>query len=317
MEQCRCEKCARHSKVKNYTYFQNEVAKRVSAVYPTVKIDMLVYVDLWEYPEGETLQNSLLIDEATWAADGQRCCGKPDGSCLSKTAFEDNLLAWKDAGADVVYYDYYMGVFPGRQRIIPMADEVQSIWKRFSQVGISGSGTQIECFNIWNNLFNLYTFGRTAYDSSLSMEDNLKAISSLYGEGGEYVAEAIRLMEKTLDGQEVIGHAGAYMIKHIDRELVYGLFDKALAVTVNTTARNNIRLSRMAFRYTDLEVSDSTTATREAYSRFQTYEDPTGELAYMASHFDSFTHNDPGYGIAIPVTNTDSDYIPDQWYLFE
>ncbi|MFQ9797986.1 MAG: hypothetical protein ACLR23_02685 [Clostridia bacterium] len=63
-EQCRCEKCARHSKVENYTYFQNEVAS-VSAVYPTVKIDMLVYVDLWEYPEGETLQNSLLIDEAT------------------------------------------------------------------------------------------------------------------------------------------------------------------------------------------------------------------------------------------------------------
>ena len=316
-EQCSCEKCTPYSKVENYTYFQNEVAKRVSAVYPNVKMDMLVYVDLWEYPKGVTLQGSLLIDEATWAADGQRRCGKPDGSCLSKTAFEDNLLAWRDAGADVVYYDYYMGVFPGRQRIIPMADEVQSIWKRFSQVGISGSGTQIECFNIWNNLFNLYTFGRTAYDSSLSMEDNLKAMASLYGEGGAYVAEAIRLMEKTLDGQEVIGHAGAYMIRHIDRELVYGLFDKALAVTADKTARNNIRLSRMAFRYTDLEVFDSATATREAYSRFQTYEDPTGELAYMASHFDSFTHNDPGYGIAIPVANTDSDFVPDQWYLFE
>ena len=316
-EQCNCEKCAGHSKVENYTYFQNEVAKRVSAVYPNVKIDMLVYVDLWEYPKGEKLQNCLLIDEATWAAAGQRHCGKPDGSCLSGTSFEDNLMAWKNAGADVVYYDYYMGVFPGRQRISPMADEVQSIWKRFSELGISGSGTQIECFNIWNNLFNLYTFGRTAYDNSLSMEDNLKALCRLYGEGGPYVADAVRLMEQALDGQEIIGHAGAYMIKHIDKERIYELFDKALDAAATKTTRNNIRLSRMAFRYTDLEVFDSTTATREAYSRFQTYEDPTGELAYMATHFDSFTHNDPGYGIAIPVTNTDSDFAPDKWYLFE
>ena len=316
-EQCSCEKCTKYSKVENYTYFQNEIAKRVSAVYPKIKIDMLVYVDLWECPEGAKLEGCLQIDEAAWAKD-QRKCGKPDGSCLSQTEFEENILRWKAAGADVVYYDYYMGVYGNRQRIIPMADEIQSIWKRFENVGISGAGTQIECFNIWNHLMNLYTFGRTAYDSSLSFEDNLTSLTRLFGEGGSEIAQAIRLMEQTLDGQEIIGFAGKYMIEHIDKETVYGLFEKALAATKGKTERNNIRLLRMAFRYSDIETADSSNSRRTAVSRFQDYDDPTGELAYMATHFDSFRHNDPGYAIAFPVTNTDThSFVPDKWYDFE
>lgn len=316
-EQCSCEKCAPYSKVENYTWFQNEVAKRVNRVHPEVKLDMLVYVDLWEYPRGQKLESCLLVDEATWAASGQRKCGKPDGSCLSGTDIEKNLMAWKNAGAEVVYYDYYMGVFPGRQRVIPMADEVQSIWKRFVKLGILGAGTQIECFNIWNNLCNLYTFGRTAYDVSRSFEDNLKEMCALYGKGGPFVAKAVRIMEETLDGQEIIGFAGQYMITHVDKEQVYRLFEQALDAAEGKTERNNVRLSRMAFRYTDLEVNDDSNASRKGYSRFQTYDDPTGELAYMAVHFDSFLHNDPGVGIAIPVTNTRTEYQPDQWLLFE
>ena len=278
---------------------------------------MLVYVDLWECPEGAKLEGCLQIDEAAWAKD-QRKCGKPDGSCLSHTEFEENILRWKAAGADVVYYDYYMGVYGNRQRIIPMADEIQSIWKRFENVGISGAGTQIECFNIWNHLMNLYTFGRTAYDSSLSFEDNLTSLTRLFGEGGSEIAQAIRLMEQTLDGQEIIGFAGKYMIEHIDKETVYGLFEKALAATKGKTERNNIRLLRMAFRYSDIETADSSNSRRTAVSRFQDYDDPTGELAYMATHFDSFRHNDPGYAIAFPVTNTDThSFVPDKWYDFE
>lgn len=316
-EQCCCEKCAPYSKVENYTWFQNEVAKRVSKVYPHVKLDMLIYVDLWKYPKGQKLENCLLIDEATWAAAGQRKCGKPDGSCLSGTDFEKNLLDWKNAGADVVYYDYYMGVFPGRQRIIPMADEVQSIWRRFAELGVLGAGTQIECFNIWNNLCNFYTFGRTAYDVSRSFEENLEKLCKLYGEGGPYIAEVIRIMEETLDGQEIIGFAGKYMITHVDKIRIYELFEQALAAASGKIERNNIRLTRMAFRYTDLEVGDSSNVSGRSYSRFQTYDDPTGELAYLATHFDSFRHNDPGYGIAIPVTNTESGFQPNKWVLFE
>ncbi len=316
-EQCCCEKCAPYSKVENYTYFQNEVARRVSEVCPNIKIDMLVYVDLWECPEGAKLEPCLRIDEAAWAKE-QRYCGKPDGSCLSETEFESNIMGWKSAGAEVVYYDYYMGVYGNRQRIIPMADEIQSIWKRFAALGISGAGTQIECFNIWNHLMNLYTFGRTAYDSSLSFEDNLAALCRLFGEGGEYIAQAIRLMEETLDGEEIIGYAGKYMIEHIDKEKVYSLFEKALSAAHGRTERNNIRLLRMAFRYSEIETADPSNATREKVSRFQDYDDPTGELAYMGTHFDSFYHNDPGYAIAFPVTNTDTkDFTPDKWYIFE
>ena len=318
-DQCHCKKCAPYSKIENYTYFQNEIAKRVAAVYPHIKIDMLIYVDLWECPEGAQLEPNLFIDEATWAKS-LRCCGKPDGSALIGTYFDENLQRWKKTGAQVVYYDYYMGVYGNRQRIIPMADEIQSIWQDFIKKDIAGAGTQIECFNLWNHLANLYTFGRTGYDTSLSFEENLTALCRLFGEGAPYVAEAVRRMEEVLDGQVPIGDAGKYMIEHIDKEAIYALFDEALQAATQKRCRNNIRLMRMAFRYSELEAADrinQPTGEKVRYVAFREYDDPTGELAYMAQ-FDSFYQSDIGYGIAFPVTNTDTKaFQPSIWYQFE
>ena len=315
--QCCCAECSKYSKVENYAYFQNEVAKRVSAARPGIRMDMLVYVDLWKCPEGWQPSPCQQIDEAAWGRE-QRTCGRPDGSCLSHTEFESNLMQWKKAGARVVYYDYYMGVYGNRQRIIPMADEIQSIWKRFAELDIAGAGTQIECFNLWNHLVNLYTFGRTAYDVSLSLEQNLEALCRLFGEGGEEIGEAVRIMEETLDGESIIGFAGKYMIEHVDKERIYRLFDQALSRTTGQTQRNNIRLLRMAFRYSEIETADLSNRERKTFSRFQEYDDLSGELAYMAVHFDSFRHNDPGYGIAFPIMNTDTKgFVPDGWYEFE
>lgn len=62
--QCCCEECSKYSKVENYAYFQNEVAKRVSAARPRIKMNMLVYVDLWKCPEGFRAEQNLQIDEA-------------------------------------------------------------------------------------------------------------------------------------------------------------------------------------------------------------------------------------------------------------
>lgn len=316
-DQCCCEECAKYSKAENYTYFQNEVAKRVAAQRPKAKIDMLVYVDLWKCPEGASLSPNLIVDEAAWGKE-QRKCGKADGSCIIGTEFDENLAAWRNAGALTVYYDYYMGVYGNRQRVIPMADEIQAIWRHFAKEGILGAGTQIECYNLWNHIMNLYTFGRTAYDASLSFEDNLRALCTLFGEGGRYVAEAVRMMEAALDGQEIIGFAGKYMIEHIDKDAVYSLFEKALCAASDTRSRNNIRLMRMAFRYSDIETHDSANVGRTAFGRFQEYDDPTGELAYMAVNYDSFLHCDPGYGIAFPVTNKNTKgFTPDKWYDFE
>lgn len=316
-DQCCCAECAKYSKAENYTYFQNEVAKRVGAQRPKAKIDMLVYVDLWECPDGASLCPNLIVDEAAWGKE-QRKCGKADGSCIIGTEFDQNLANWRSAGGRTVYYDYYMGVYGNRQRIIPMADEIQAIWLHFAKEGILGAGTQIECYNLWNHLTNLYTFGRTAYDASLSFEDNLHSLCRLFGEGGAYVAEAIRMMEATLDGQEVIGLAGKYMIEHVDKSAVYSLFEKAFDAASDARSRNNVRLMRMAFRYSDMETGDSANEDRKVFGRFQEYEDPTGELAYMAVNYDSFLHCDPGYGIAFPVTNTDTKaFVPDKWYDFE
>ncbi len=315
-EDCSCENCSKYTKVENYTFFLNSVAKKVSAVHPNVKIDMLVYTDLWDCPEGQKLEQCLLVDEATWHHTGLRKCGKPDGSGIIGTHFEA-LLNWRDVGAEVVYYDYYMGVYPARQRWIPIADEVQALCRHYVEQRVYGTGTQIECFNMWNHIFNFYTFARTAYDTSLSMEDNLSQFVRIFGEGAPFVAEVIRYGEATLDGQATIGGAGKWLMENIDREKVYGLYEQALSTASTPAARNNIRMMRMVFRYTDLEVQEKNSKPADdKYYPLEPYPDATGELWYLST-FSSFQHADPGYGIAVPVDCQKRDFTPDKWYIFE
>ncbi len=45
------------------------------------------------WPKDVALSSNLFIDEATWSATGLRTCGKPDGSCLIGTDFDENLAA--------------------------------------------------------------------------------------------------------------------------------------------------------------------------------------------------------------------------------
>lgn len=316
--QCVCEACKPYSKSENYTYFMNEIAKRVARVHPDVKMVSLIYVDLWECPKNVELSPSLMILEATWHG-ALRTAGKPDGTSLNGTHFEDNLLEWQKTGAEVLYYDYYMGVYSGRQRYVPMADEVQAIWKRFIEKGISGASTQIECFNMWNHIFNFYTFGRTAYDTELTMEDNLERFARIFGEGAEWMRKSIRIVEECLDGQVPIIESGRYMIDHVDKEAVYECYEQALAAAKTTLARNNIRLMRMVFRYTDLETKEEASKI-EQYHAVRTYPGAPAELLYM-TEFDSFWKNEPGYGIDIPLTGEGEElaFLPetDKWYRFE
>ena len=317
--QCTCPECSKYTKVENYTYFQNAVAKRVGAAHPEVKIDMLTYVDLWDCPEGVVLEPNLFIDEAVWHHTGLRHIGKPDGSCLGGTFFEEDLLKWKKAGASVVYYEYFMGIHGARQRYMPAADELQSNWKRFMEKGIDGSGTQIEYFNFWNHIFNFYCFARTGYDTELSMEKNLASFTRIFGEGAFYIKEFIRMAEGVLDGQTDISKAGAYLMEHIDKRTAYGLFDRALEAAETPAARNNIRMLRMAFRYSDIECRETTIGKiDQEYKPYEECNDPTGELYYMSHHFDSCHWNDPGFGIMLPLDcKKQAEFVPDTWYAFE
>lgn len=101
-DQCKCPECSKYGKVDNYTYFQNEVAKRVARVHPEIKLDMLTYAALSDCPDGVTLEPNLFISKATWHHTGLRNIGKPDGSCLANTIFEKDLMKWKETGAHVV-----------------------------------------------------------------------------------------------------------------------------------------------------------------------------------------------------------------------
>lgn len=320
--QCVCDMCKPYSKTENYTYFMNEVAKRVSAVYPDVKMVQLIYVDIWECPENVELSPSLMIIEATWYQadyEGLRTAGKSDGSSLNGTHFEENLLKWKKAGAPVFYYDYYMGVYGARQRYLPMADEIQPIWRNFADKGISGALTQIECFNMWNHIFNFYTFGRTAYDNSLSMKANLKKFVKIFGEGAPWIEKIICTAENTLEGQTQIPFGAFYLMEHIDKEEIYKYYEKALNAASTPLARNNVRLMRMAFRYTDLETQQENARSME-YQEVRHYANIHPELLHM-TNYDSYWKNDPGYGICIPTTGNIkpelSSWEPDKWYYFE
>ncbi len=317
-DQCKCENCSRYTKTENYCYFINEVAKRVKKTHPNIKFDMLIYTDLWECPEGLKLDSSVLIDESTWHVSGLRSVGRPDGSCLIGTFYQENMKKWRATGADVVYYDYHMGVYGHRQRIIPMADELQALWKSFVDEDFAGSGTQIECFNHWNNVFNFYGFARTGYDTSLSMNDCLIRFSRIFGKGGEEICAAITKLEAALDGQVDIMKCGHYLMEHINKDEIYAHFERALALAEDARERNNIRLMRMAYRYTDLETQDPVSHDEKYVQIMETYKDETGELGKM-TEFNSFITKQIGCAISIPLKSPNKGIYPngDKWYEFE
>ena len=320
-EHCVCPKCLPYSKMENYTYFMNEVAKRVVTKKPYVKIVMMLYNDIWKCPENIELSPAMMVIEATWEHPeglyrGIRNGGAADGSSLNNTLYEENILQWKKAGAEVMYYDYYMSVYATKQRYTPLADEVQAIWKRFIEKGILGSATQIECFNLWNYIFNFYTFGRTGYDTEISFEENLERFIVIFGEGAPWIKKIIRETEECVEGQVGIPFCAFYLMDNIDKEKIYSWYEKALDAAKTPLARNNIRLMRMVWRYSDisLDIENARALTGE---KVRECENIPCELLYM-NKYDSFWKEQTGYGVAFPITGrTDEKFIPDKWYDFE
>lgn len=125
--QCTCEKCRPYTKMENYTFFGNEIAKRVRKVRPDVKIVQIAYVDLWEPPADVEPCENILILEATWHNGVLRTAGKKDGTSLIGTEFEENLLNWRDAGTgtcprnagQATYKEFHRYVSQHRSRFRP------------------------------------------------------------------------------------------------------------------------------------------------------------------------------------------------------
>lgn len=314
---CLCSACQKYTKTANYTYFVDEVSKIVSGKMPNVKIDQIAYNDVVNC-ESEIISPSVLIDESTWHTEsGLRTVGKPDGSCLKDTVYEESLLSWQKAGAQVVYYDYFMGNYGAMQRWMPMADEMQAMCKRFVEKGILGLGTQIEVFNVWNNIFNFYTYGRTAYDTELSLEDNLNEFCKIFGGAAPMLKEIMLMGESVIDGQVQIQEAGEYLIQNIDKEKVYSLYEDALKAADTKLARNNVRLMRMVFRYSDLEVTSEKLDVSVPHP-FSKAADKAGELWYINENFGSYLTGKEGYGAAFAVKKlSDAVFMPNAWYKFE
>ena len=107
---------------------------------------------------------------------------------------------------------------------------------------------------------------------------------------------------------------------NIDKDKVYNLFDKAFDAATTSAARNNIRMMRMGFRYSDVECV-YTLLGRDDFFRYVPYEeceDPSGELYYISHNFDSSRWNDPGFGIMLPLDcKKQAEFASDHWYEFE
>ncbi|MEP7375258.1 MAG: DUF4838 domain-containing protein [Chitinophagaceae bacterium] len=308
-EQCMCPKCAPYSKAANYTYFANEVAKLVKKEHPHKKIDILIYGDVWAYP-GIVLDPSIVVNQANWNMSlGMRPYGKSDGSSLIGTAWEANAKRWSKSGAPIVYYEYYMGSYGWDQLYFPMADEFKAIYGNFKADGYAiGSGTQIECYNLWNFLFNFYMHGRTAYNTSTSLTDHLDRFVKIFGEGALPVKSYLLYAEGLFEGQaraesmatgdRKLMTPGKWFAENADKKLVYKYFEDAYNNEPEGSLKDNIRMLRMAFRYTDLYVNGG----------------GDGELKYMQDHFDSYSTK-LGYGITIK-RDWSGSFTPDKWYKF-
>ena len=318
---CCCEKCAGKTKMENYLSFGNKLARRVREVHPGVKVDIISYSDMWECPKDMEVDDALQLNHSVWATRVLRKIGNPDGSGIINTVYSENILNFRKLMKHVVFYEYYMGIYGNRHYLMPAADEMQAMYKYYVENGIDGSGTQFECFNLWNNLLSFYCFARTAYDTNLSLEDNIRAIGRLFGKAADTIGEIFRIWEDTLNGEEVINKAAIFFKEHVDAEKIYSLFEKALDEAQDDGATaNNVRLLRMAFRFTMLD-EDGLDATTEKGR----------EMIYMCRNFNSY-RTKGGYGIAIPFNYFLSkemhfgfalpdDEVPDlsktdRWYQF-
>jgi hypothetical protein len=105
-------------------------------------------------------------------------------------------------------------------------------------------------------------------------------------------------------------------MENVDKERIYALYEKAFALADTPRARNNLRLLRMVFRYSDLETSEEASLDKKFAYVKENYVDASGELAYM-TRFESYWRNDPGFAIDIPLKGDEKDFVPDKWYLFE
>lgn len=303
-ESCCCEECSKHSKIENYVYMTNEIAKYVSEKEPHVQIDLLVYQDLWTAPKNAVMGKNLLIDVATWGPNMIRKLGCNDGSGLIGSPTEKNALEWGKYTDNLVYYDYYMTNFGSYQVYCPMADEIIKINEHFVKTGYcKGTATQMESYNLWNYLFNFYVHGRKGYDVSLTYEELQERFVRIFGEAAPFVKEYLDYIEDFSNGQGETGNdCAAYFAKHVDREKVYKIFEKAFDVLPESVEKNNLRLLRMAFRYSDLEVND----------------EKSEELIYMSNNFGSFWGElgQSGFGISVQTKPGACEFVPNKWYIF-
>ena len=300
--QCQCGYCSKHTKMENYMYFADQVSQRLKEANPERSVNIIVYLDLWDCPKGMKLDGAV-PQISTWTKRGLRAVGKPDGSCLTESHIAKTLQDFLQTGSTVQLYEYYMGNYDNKQAVMPAADEMQSIAKYYKANGIDGSGSQMECFNLWNNIFNFFTFARTAYTNEMTLEDSIAKMCRMFGAGGEAIAEILRIYENTMDGQVPINQTGKWFALTVDKDTIFDLFEKALEQAETPLYRNNVRMMRMAFRYTILLQTDTDEAKEE--------------LGVMASHFDSYHVCDPGFGIAIDVEYRTEQIPTDKWYQFE
>lgn len=302
---CGCHECAGHTKMTNYAWYVNEVAKLVNQSCPRASVDMLVYQDLWEPPVGVELNPSVIVDLSTWGPGNiLRRFGNKNGAGLIGTGVERNAMAWSQIAGGMVYYDYYMTNFGSQQVYCPMADEITVLCEDFISKGYcKGSGTQIEAYNLWNYLFNFYVHGRKFYDASLTLEQMLGRFVRIFGGGGEYVAEAIRYLEEFSEGQGETGtECARQFAANADWDKVYALLEQAYDAETEGKLRDNIRMLRMAFRYADL----------------RTNAPGCEELQFMSREFGGYWHSlgQTGCGIAVYDKPDGVGDVRDKWYAF-
>lgn len=310
--QCCCPECSSHSKSENYAYMCNAIAAILRQQDPDLKIDMIIYHDIRQAPESVKFQPNVVLDESTWGPQYIRNLGTNDGSGLIGSETERTALEWSKLNPHLVYYDYYMTNFGSLQVYCPMADEICAIYEHFVKTGYCmGSATQMECYNLWNYLFNFFVHGRKGYDVRLSLTELADRFSRLFGAAASYVKEYLLYVEDFSNGQPGYGNACAkYFASHVDRVKVYSLFEKGLSAIEEDAKKTQnlqihaqidaLKLLRMAFRYSDLLTNDP----------------ENDELVYMSTHFGSLWSalGQSGYGISIVPKPGESQYVPDKWY---
>jgi len=247
-------------KMRRYLHLANQVAGRVAAVYPKVKISVLAYLDLVDPPASKMVVHpNIIINLAmAWSCSVHTI---NDPGCYINSQFYDTLKQWTKVvnPKNIVIYGYYQGLFGWYSLPYPIVKNLFQEWDLFKSLGMGGVQIQslIKQMGVYG--LNYAAISRLLREDHSSFTEFLEAYcKGFFGPAAGPMAQLFLEMEECLrrdKKKHVCPKPCLYIDNAFSRESTRKCreyIDQALSLTEDGLYRRRIERIRSLENYIDL-----------------------------------------------------------------